>query len=110
MHVILLSSQGIGNSTQELNTLLLQNFLQTFITNNIPVHAVCMYSEAVKLACSPSVITEQLQLLQAIGTTIIVCKTCLSYYNLANQLLVGQIGTMPQIVQLQLDATKTFSL
>jgi hypothetical protein len=52
MHVILLPNQGIGNSTPELNTIVLHNFLQTFITNNIPVHAVCMYSEGVKLACT----------------------------------------------------------
>jgi intracellular sulfur oxidation DsrE/DsrF family protein len=110
MHVIVLSNQGIGNAAPELNVLLLSNFLQTFITNNTPVHAICMYSNGVKLACEPSVITDQLQLLQATGTQIIVCKTCLQYFDITDKLFVGEIGTMPQIVQLQLEATKIFNL
>jgi sulfur relay (sulfurtransferase) complex TusBCD TusD component (DsrE family) len=109
MNVILLSNLGIGNSTPELNSLLLQNFLQSFVTKPIEVHSICLYSEAVKLVCQTSTILELLQILQESGTQIIICKTCLNYFGLVDKLLLGQIGTMPQMVQLQLEATKIFN-
>jgi intracellular sulfur oxidation DsrE/DsrF family protein len=110
MQIILLSSLGIGNTNAELDSLLLHNYLQAFITTNIPIDSICLYSDGVKLVCLDSPVLPQLQILEQQGAKIYVCTTCISYFELQNKIQIGELSTMPAIIKMQLEATTVFNM
>jgi hypothetical protein len=40
---------------------------------------------------------------------LIACKTCLNYFNLTDDMVIGQIGTMADILTIQLEADKVIT-
>ncbi len=111
MQILLLRDIGIGNVDEVLNKTLLHNYLQAFTANlSLKLEAICLYSQGVKLACTNGVTLEQLQILEAQGTKILVCKTCINYFKLEEQLKVGELSTMPAILALQAQASKIFMI
>jgi intracellular sulfur oxidation DsrE/DsrF family protein len=110
MRIILLSSLGIGHVQPELDTLLLHNYLQSFISIPIAIDAICLYSEGVKLACNDSAVIKKLEILEQQGAKIFVCGTCINYFELQNKIMIGAITTMPAIINMQLEATTIFKM
>jgi hypothetical protein len=105
MITLTISANGVGHSELPLNQLLLSNYLKVLIKlNQIPTY-VCLYSEGVHIACKNSVFLDSLLELQSKGSKIILCKTCVDYFNIADQIAIGEIGTMLQIVEAQLSAS-----
>jgi hypothetical protein len=106
MNIVLISSTGIGAVNAELDTLLLNSFLQSLITHSTPIEAICLYSQGVQLACKHGTTLELLQILEKTNTKLLICKTCLVYFELQHQLLVGTESTMAEIIDYQLNASK----
>jgi hypothetical protein len=110
MQILLISNIGIGNANPDLDALLLQNYLQSFIASSISLSAICLYSNGVKLACTNSSVLQQLQILEQQGAKIFACTTCINFFELQGHLQVGELTTMPSILQWQSSATKIFML
>lgn len=51
-----------------------------------------------------------LKSLEGKGVRLIVCSTCLNYYNLTDLIQVGIVGGMPDIIEAQRQAGKVISL
>jgi intracellular sulfur oxidation DsrE/DsrF family protein len=66
--------------------------------------AICFYTEGVKLVCEDSSVIPSLQLLQGMGVRLVVCGTCLEYFNLRERVAVGEVGGMNDIAGLLLGA------
>ena len=64
----------------------------------------------IKLAVIGSPVLEQLRSLQAKGVHLILCSTCLNYYNLSDQVQVGIVGGMIDIIEAQRRASKVITL
>ncbi|HEY4691832.1 MAG TPA: DsrE family protein, partial [Bellilinea sp.] len=64
----------------------------------------------VKLAVAGSPVLETLMSLEAKGVHLILCSTCLNYFNLADQVQVGIVGGMPDIIEAQRKAAKVITL
>jgi hypothetical protein len=105
MTTLTISTNGIGQSEDELNQLLISNYLKILIKINKAPDKICLYSEGVKIACVNSNVLEELNTLKKMGSEIILCKTCVEYFNLIDQVMMGSIGTMMQILEYQLKAT-----
>jgi intracellular sulfur oxidation DsrE/DsrF family protein len=110
MQILILNSTGIASSREELSTLLLHNFLQAFITNSIALDAILFYSDGVKLCCQNSSVLSQLQILESFGAQLLVCGTCVNFFELQNELVIGEITNMPTIVKMQMEAYKFYRL
>ncbi len=63
-----------------------------------------------KLVCSGSPVIEQLRGLESTGVRLIVCSTCLNYYDLAEKIQIGIVGGMPDIIEAQMKADKVITL
>jgi intracellular sulfur oxidation DsrE/DsrF family protein len=100
-----ISTYGIGQSDIALNQTLLTNYLKVLLKLNKAPDYICFYSDGVKVVCSDSIFIESLKELEAMGSKIILCKTCVDYFNIADQIVIGEIGTMLQIVEAQLSAS-----
>ncbi len=108
--VILLTSNGMGRADEKLGRLLLGKYLDLVIqSDNLPA-AICFYTEGVKLVCEGSPVVEELRALETKGVRLIVCSTCLHYFELTDKALVGIVGGMGDILEAQTKAEKVITL
>ncbi len=108
--VILITRYGMGNAEPDLMLKLLGTYLRLIDENNILPAAICFYTDGVKLAVTDSPVLEPLKSLESKGVRLILCSTCLNYFNLTNQVQVGIVGGMPDIIEAQRMAAKVITL
>ncbi len=96
--VLALTSQSLGRGNDELGRALAVNFLRTLaFRDDVPQTIVC-YNEGVKLAEVGSPALPMLEALAQKGTDIVLCGTCVNYFQLQERLGVGRVGNMQGIV------------
>lgn len=97
--VVQLANDVMGGGERQLGELLIQAFLNTLVeSDTLPTHVVC-YNAGAKLATSTHPAHTALQRLADKGVSIIVCGTCIDYYDLRPILAVGKISNMYVIVE-----------
>ncbi len=97
--VILVTSYGMGNSQEtQLKEKIAITFFQLLSTSKSLPKAICFYTDGVKLACSGSPFIDLLKTLENKGVRLILCQTCLNYYNLLEKVAVGIVGGMADIL------------
>jgi intracellular sulfur oxidation DsrE/DsrF family protein len=96
--LILITREGMGSGPLELQRKLLGNFLALLEQNADLPAAIAFYTEGVKLLTADSPLLDQLRLLESRGIPLIACKTCIDSYQIANQLAVGIVGGMGDIL------------
>jgi intracellular sulfur oxidation DsrE/DsrF family protein len=67
-------------------------------------------NNGVKLAISDSPVLEDLQVLADKGVEILICGTCLKYFDLTDKVAVGQISNAYTIAETLLQAGKVVRL
>jgi hypothetical protein len=72
--------------------------------------AICFYTDGVKLVCDHSPVIEQLRGLENKDVRLIVCSTCLNYFDLTKKIQVGIVGGMNDILEAQVKAEKVITL
>lgn len=110
MTVILLNNDGMGQAAPELRHKLISTYLQMLIDGDWKPAVICSYAEGVKLAVTGSPVLEQLKQLEASGVMILLCSTCLGFYELREQVQVGIVGGMHDIMEAQQRASKVITL
>jgi len=108
--VILVTNNGMGKADEKLQQLLFGKYVELLLQNdNLPA-ALCFYTDGVKLVCEGSPVMEGLRNLENKGCRLIVCSTCLNYFELAGKVQVGIIGGMGDILEAQLTAEKVITI
>ena len=108
--VLLITEEGIGSANVQLQQKLLTTYLNLLLQNDSLPAAICFYTNGVKLVVEGSPFLEQLFQIEAKGVRLIVCSTCLSYFELTDKVKVGIIGGMPDILEAQTKAAKVITL
>lgn len=108
--VILVTSDGMGRSTVELQHKLIGTYLRLLDESHTLPAAICFYTDGVKLVVEGSPVLEQLKSLEAQGVHLIICRTCLEYLGLEERVQVGVIGGMTDIIEAQWRAGKVITL
>jgi hypothetical protein len=108
--VLLVNREGMGDAEPALRLRLLRNYLALLLENRTLPRAVCFYAEAVRLVVAGSPLLDVLQDLEAGGALLISCSTCLNHLGLADQVRVGIVGGMHDIVAAQWAAEKVITL
>ncbi len=108
--VILITRDGMGNADIALQHKLLDTYLRLLIENETLPHAICFYTEGVKLVVEGSPMVERLTQIEQAGVRLIICSTCLDYFKLADKVKVGIVGGMVDILEAQTRATRVISL
>jgi len=105
--VLVFKTNGMGISeTQPLKEKLAQIFL-TLAAQMEPLPSViCFYTDGVKLACEGSPMLEELAALEQNGVRLILCQTCLDTFGLSDQVRVGIVGGMGDIITAMWQADK----
>ncbi len=108
--VLLLTQEGMGHGPKDLQLTLLNKYLALMEQNDQLPSAICLYTEGVKLVTDPSPILEQFKQLEAKGVRVIACSTCLNYFGIMDQLKAGIAGSMADILEAQMRASKVITL
>jgi selenium metabolism protein YedF len=108
--ILLFTRNGLGHGPDELQQRLAEKFLALIAEADLLPAKILFYTDGVKLACTGSPVLPQLQALQARGVELILCQTCLHYFGLAEQVKVGIVGGMGDIVEAMQQAGKVIAL
>ncbi|MFA9371573.1 MAG: sulfurtransferase-like selenium metabolism protein YedF [Labilibaculum antarcticum] len=108
--LIQVTQNGMGTGSEELGLKLITNYFKLLDADGRTPKIIVFYNAGVKLICENSPALEALQNLSKKGVQLLACKTCLDYFNLSDQIKVGTVGSMPDIITLQADADKVINL
>lgn len=108
--IILVPNYGMGKADETLQLMLIEKYFELLIQNeNLPA-AICFYTDGVKLVCEGSPVIEQLRELEARKVRLVICSTCLNYFELSEKVRVGVVGGMGDILEAQSKAGKVISI
>jgi len=105
--VVLVRQEGLGSVSQadrQFGLDMFDRFIHSLEGQKVKPHAVCFYTEGVKLACEGSKAVFGLRMLQGMGVQILICRTCLDYYGLLDKVAVGEVRGMAEISALLMEA------
>lgn len=100
---------GMGEAPAELQKKLVGIFL-SLLNQDTPPGVIAFYGEGVRLACTDSPALDGLKILADKGARLVICQTCLDYFNLRDQVRVGIVGGMGDIVHAMNEADKVISV
>lgn len=107
--VIYCGSDRMGSGDAEFGRLLLKNFLMTQLEIDQLPAAILFVNSGVRLVCAGSEVLDTLQALKTAGVDIASCGLCLDFYNCKDQLKVGRITNMLDIVDIQHQAGRVIA-
>lgn len=108
--VILVTSDGMGSAGTSLQRKLIGTYLRLLDEHNVLPQAICFYTDGVKLVVRDSPVLEGLKSLEAKGDHLVICNTCLVHFGLADEVQVGVVGGMTDILEAQWQADKVITI
>lgn len=108
--VLLFTRNGLGDAPEGLQQTLVVKILSLAAQSEKKPTKILFYTEGVKLVCEGSMVLQWLKILEEAGVELIVCSTCLEYFDLADKVRVGKVGGMPGILAALQEADKVVSL
>ncbi|MEJ5242792.1 MAG: sulfurtransferase-like selenium metabolism protein YedF [Desulfomicrobiaceae bacterium] len=109
-HVVFLTTDRIGQGSDELGAKLMFNFLSTLPEMGASLWRIVLVNGGVRLATSSSPTLDILRRLEQSGVEILVCGTCLEFFGLLGAKEVGQTTNMLDVVTSLQVADKVISL
>jgi intracellular sulfur oxidation DsrE/DsrF family protein len=111
--VVLVTRDGLGHvrpGDSQFAIEMLERFLHALESRAERPHAICFYTEGVRVVCKESPALLSLRLLEGMGVRLVVCKTCLERFGLMETVTVGEVGTMNDIVALMTNADSVITV
>ncbi len=97
--VYVFGKNTLGSGSEELGRLLMKGFIYTLTEMDLPPSKVAFLNSGVYLTCEGSEAIDDLKILEAKGTEIVSCGTCLDYFEISDKLLIGEVSNMYDIVE-----------
>lgn len=107
---VFVGNEGIGEGDLDLGSSLMKMFFYTLNQDKDIPRYILFMNKGVKVATDNDQVVEQLKALQKMGSEILVCGTCLNYYNIADKLKIGTVSNMYDIVSTMKAADKVITL
>lgn len=95
--VVVFSENRMGRGNDELGYVLLRAFLHTLCQQEIKPDTIIFYNTGVKLAVKDSEVIDDLKQLAEDGVEMLVCGTCVNYFDISRDVAVGTISNMYDI-------------
>jgi selenium metabolism protein YedF len=107
---LVVSSDTMGRGEPQLGNILVRGFFHTLGEIHPLPQTIIFLNSGVKLACVSSPVLDDLCTLEAEGIEMLVCGTCLDYFELTQRRAVGQVSNMYDIAETMLGAGKVVNL
>ncbi|MEA3348751.1 MAG: sulfurtransferase-like selenium metabolism protein YedF, partial [Pseudomonadota bacterium] len=99
-YLLYLNDSCMGRGDEKLGQVLMKAYLKTLAELDSLPETIIFVNRAVFLTISDSVELKTIKSLADSGCNILVCGTCLDFYNLKEQQAVGQVSNMFEIATL----------
>ena len=97
--IYLLTTPVLGQGDQDLGRMLMRHFIFT-IKETIPLPSrIIFMNQAVYLTAQNSEVLEHLQEMEGMGVELLSSRTCVNYYRLQEELAVGKVAGMTEILE-----------
>jgi tRNA 2-thiouridine synthesizing protein A len=93
-----ITTDALGQGPPELGFVLMKSFMVTLKELDPAPATLIFMNTGARLACKGSHVVELLTEIQNKGTEILVCGTCLDYFKAKDDLLIGNVSNMFEIV------------
>ena len=97
--VVLIGSNLLGSGDEELGRILMKGFIYTLSETKPYPKKMLFINTGVKLTAENEEAIENLKKMEAEGVEILSCGTCLDFYNIKDNLAVGRVANMYDIVE-----------
>jgi selenium metabolism protein YedF len=97
--LVVLSSNTMGEGDPKLGTNLMKAFVFALTKQDQLPETILCYNKGATLTCEGADTLEDMKLLESEGVQILTCGTCLDFYGLKDQLAVGSVTNMYDIVE-----------
>lgn len=97
--VIVFSSDKMGRGEDALGDVLVRAFIHTLCEQDIKPDKIILYNTGVKLAATGSETVDDLKRLGEAGVDLLVCGTCVNYFDLTGKIGAGTISNMYVIAE-----------
>jgi selenium metabolism protein YedF len=108
--VIMITSDRLGDGTEELGRLLMKNFIHTLLESDRLPARMLFLNSGVFLTCAGAETLEALGKLRDLGVEIFSCGLCLDFFQLKEKLQVGSTTNMLAIADYLLSADSVIRL
>ena len=95
---MLITSETLGKGDDELGAILMRVFLTCLGQGDDVPEILGLMNGGVKLACEGAPVLEELKKIEERGVKVRACGTCLDFFSIREQLMVGEAGKMPDSV------------
>jgi len=107
---LVISTDKLGSGDDKLGAILMKSYMFALSEADLIPNDLIFVNGGVKLTTDDSQVLGSLKKLVERGANILVCGVCLEFYNIKDNLSVGEISNMYTIVQLMNDADNTIKL
>lgn len=108
-NLIIISNDVIGNE-DSLGRILMRSFLSTLNESEVIPWRLILMNRGVLLSLQEADTRESISSLEDAGVDILVCGTCLDYFDAKSRLGAGRVSNMYEITETMLMATNTVTL
>ena len=98
-YMVCVKKKTFGDGDEKLGTMLLKGFFDTLPNVSKLPSAIVFANIGVFLVLKDSIVLEPLLELEKMGVEIHICGTCLEYYNKMDEVGVGRISNMLDILE-----------
>lgn len=109
-NVVVFTKDKLGHGNDELGRILIKGYIYTLTELEEKPKKLLFLNSGVLLTTGESDTIEDLKKLEGLGVEIYSCGTCLDYYNVKDNLKVGEIANMYVIASAMNDALNTITL
>lgn len=100
-YIVSIHSEIIGNGSEELGLTLMKSFFFALSEQEQLPEKIIFYNGGAKLTSKGSPVLQDLQAMASEGVEILTCGICVEFFELKDQLMVGEATNMYRIVELQ---------
>ncbi|RQD68882.1 MAG: sulfurtransferase-like selenium metabolism protein YedF [Tindallia sp. MSAO_Bac2] len=108
--VVVIGKDYLGEGSRELGEILMKGYLYTLTEVQPLPRTVIFINSGVRLACAGSESLDNLRKLEEYGVEIMSCGTCLDYFRIKHDLMVGGVSNMYTIVEAMNKSKNTVQL
>jgi len=107
---LLVSTDKLGFGDDKLGDMLMKSYIFALSEADLIPNDLLFINGGVKLTIEDSPVLDSLKKLISRGTNILVCGTCLDFFDIKDKLSIGEITNMYTIVELMNNADNTIKL
>jgi len=98
-YIVAFQKNRLGDGAEELGNILIKAFINTLPETTLKPKSLIFLNSGIFLALKDSLVLDALKKLEQMGIEILVCGTCLDYYHKKQELGVGIISNMYDIIE-----------